>query len=404
MTEIVFKTSAEKTQKMLKQLFLANLQRSESGKKSNAIEIIGQPGIGKTYMMQSLAHECGMDFVSLPIAQFADQGDLMGMPMGAVEMEKDGERRYFPEVALSVAASDGWKITTGKAKTIFGSPEWMSSKPMVLLLDDWTRANQQLLQACMQLIQDGRYGSWELPKGSTVVLTSNPEQDGNNMYDVSSIDAAVQSRMYRIQMDFDVQVWAAWAERAEVPEPAINFMLKSWDDIKSKCKDATINARTMTMFFDTLENISGDYASVENISYVNDWGSASVGPQVTQMFIAFIREKLHELPTGKELYEMDEEKLCKKLSDLNCSSPAISNVLCTRLINYTMKRMDDKAWNAKKDIPRLQMLLTKDGVFHKDNQYFAASSLYKSNYKAKLMGVFTGPLGIKLAKDLITIK
>jgi hypothetical protein len=46
-------------------------------------------------------------------------------------------------------------------------PEWivgLDDKPGILILDDYSRADQRFIQACMTLIETQKYMSWSLPK------------------------------------------------------------------------------------------------------------------------------------------------------------------------------------------------------------------------------------------------
>jgi hypothetical protein len=66
-----------------------------------------------------------------------------------------------------------------------------------------------MVNACMTLIDEQRYNSWALPKGSTIILSTNPD---NGDFMVQSEDKAHETRRLKMQMKADVDIWAHWAE------------------------------------------------------------------------------------------------------------------------------------------------------------------------------------------------
>ena len=61
---------------------------------------------------------------------------------------------------------------TGLKRTSYAPPEWISGKSNggILLLDDYTRGSQIMMQACMDLIYTQEYYSWKLPQDWHIVL------------------------------------------------------------------------------------------------------------------------------------------------------------------------------------------------------------------------------------------
>src|SRR5690606_24226113 len=144
-------------------------------------------------------------------------------------------------------------------------------KPMILLLDDYNRASLQLAQAIMELIETGGYISWNLPKGSTVILTSNPEDED---YIVTSTDEAQKTRYMTYKMKFSIKEWVDnFAEKLQLPSICINFVLQhpeifefaekieneKVDDDENTSNELTFskktNIRIWTKFFLLLKNV-----------------------------------------------------------------------------------------------------------------------------------------------------
>ena len=65
----------------------------------------------------------------------------------------------------------------------------------------------------MSLIDRQSYVSWKLPKGWTIILSTNPD-DGN--YQVTSLDVAQATRFSTINLKFDIECWMRYAEELGV--------------------------------------------------------------------------------------------------------------------------------------------------------------------------------------------
>ena len=79
---------------------------------------------------------------------------------------------------------------TGKNRMAYAKPAWVpdyNENGTIVVLDDYGRATAQLMHACMELILTQGYVSWKLPKKTSIILTSNPD---NGQYNVSSMDPA----------------------------------------------------------------------------------------------------------------------------------------------------------------------------------------------------------------------
>jgi len=266
--------------------------------------------------------------------------------------------------------------STSKNRTTNCPPEWLVGKGEngILLLDDYSRANSRFMQATMELINEQTYGTWSLPKGWTIILTTNPD-DGN--YHVTALDDAQKSRFVSVEMKFDKECWAEWAEASGVDGRSINFVLKHPEFLEDeKKKNATINPRSMTTFFNSISHF-GDFSS--KLDYVQMLGEGSVGPEVTTTFVLFINNKLDKLISPEEILTKDEDFIKREMKSFlgegeNYRSD-IASILTTRLINYTVlysrnNRIDDKIIN------RITMLLTTE-LFSDDLKYILLRGLFK---------------------------
>lgn len=69
------------------------------------------------------------------------------------------------------------------------------------------------MNSIMEIINTCSYISWNLPKYTSVVLSSNPD-DGT--YSVVSLDDAQKNRFLNFNLRMDINEWAQWAENNEI--------------------------------------------------------------------------------------------------------------------------------------------------------------------------------------------
>lgn len=302
-----------------------------------------------------------------------------------------GQCIWIDEHALQEYTSQGFKFT-GNKRMSYCPPEWVANidptLPGILCLDDYTRADQRFMQACMTLIETQKYISWELPKGWTIILTTNPD-DGE--YLVTSMDVAQKTRFITVDVKFDEKVWAQWAETEGIDGRCINFLL-----LHPEMVNKDVNPRSITTFFNSIYSVTDFNKSLPLIQMI---GEGSVGPEFTTMFTTFIHNKLDKLVTPKEiLLSPNNEEIFNKLEEcvgLHSSYRAdIASVLATRLINFTLLYAEDKPITDKIN-DRLIELTTESKVFTDDLKYHFSKKLLNGN-KQKFQKLISNPDVMKI--------
>jgi len=373
---------------LLKHVINNNKFLQEQGKTPLAICVEGEAGIGKTSSIEQLASELNMQFVKLNLAQIEEISDLIGFPIRQFQLCKEEECLWIDEPAVQEFQHQGYKFT-GNKRMAYCAPEWIAGKGEngILILDDFTRADQRFLQACMELIDRQSYISWKLPKGWTIILSTNPD-DGN--YQVTSMDDAQTTRFSTINLKFDIDCWAKYAEQAGVDGRCINFLLMTPELVKGKC-----NPRAITNFFGSISSLQNFEKSLPIISMM---GQGSVGPEFSSMFTTFINNKLdkiigpHEVLTNKS-WDNVKSQLLDCIGKDNTYRADIASVLCTRLINYTVHYSKDNAIDDN-IIKRVTELGTSD-IFAMDLKYMLVKGIYNGN-KTKFSRLILNPEIIKI--------
>lgn len=356
-----------------------------------SINIEGTAGVGKTSSVIALMDEKGIPIIRKNLAELDDLSDLVGYPYkeheiinGASEIEWVSEKLLPQKMAL------GYKVT-GEKRMGHAAPEWIHGheSPVCLLLDDYTRASERFIQACMTLIETQRYNNWELPKGSLIVLTTNPD---NGNYSVASMDNAQKTRMININFKFDIEVWAAWAEKKKIDSRCINFLM-----LNPELVTEDVNARSITMFFNSISSIP-DFE--KKLSLIQLLGEGCVGPEFATMFTIFIKNKLDKLISPKDIlfhenenYIFNELRGC--LDTKGDYRSDIASTLVHRIINYGLVHAEDHAVDQKM-IDRLIRLSTEPQVFTDDLKYVIVKKMLNGN-KTKFGKIMTHPEVLKMS-------
>ncbi len=382
------------------------LQNNNKGPVS--VEVVGESGIGKTSTIVELARENNLNFVKLNLAQIEELGDLVGFPIRQFQMYKEkvvGNKQdesvamvtaaqraagsslanlntsitkkvgaWVDELAVQEYLKNGYKMT-GKNRMSYCAPEWIADKKEggILLLDDWNRADTRFIQAVMELIDRQTYISWALPKDWHIILTANPD---NGDYMVNSIDSAQKTRYVTANLKFDVNVWAQWAEGANIDTRCINFLL-----LHPELVTQETNARSITTFFNSISSFE---SFEDNLAMIQMIGEGSVGDTFASMFTTFINNKLDKLVTPKDLlthdneqYILNELRSCVGKDDTYRAD--IASTLATRLGNFSVVYSKENTIT-QKITDRLKALCTMD-YFTNDLKYLIVRTIFNGNKK-----------------------
>ena len=325
-----------------------NRQLHEKGLTPIAIGLEGEAGIGKTAVVEEVANSRGMTFCKLSLSMLEEVGDLTGFPMKEILLRwktKDGETKtkWWPESLLSKIPA-GVSVTS-QTRMGYAPPSWLprenNENGCILLLDDYTRATPLFMQATMELINTASYISWSLPKNTTIVLTTNPD---DSEYSVSQLDNAQKTRFVNFNLKLNVNDWASWAEFNSIDSRCINFELLYGEEIFKKHNGVqTINPRAYTTFCKAISGIKDwnddkSLALILNISkgcFLNDKDNV-----VGTLFTTFIAQKLDKLVKPEDMlkqkWETVEPKIHDCVYDGERMKTEIASILAIRLLNYIM--------------------------------------------------------------------
>ena len=350
------------------------------GKVPVAINIEGDAGLGKTSAIMQLGKEMNMQVVKLNLSQLEELGDLVGFPVKEFEIQnQEGKTMWINEAQIDAAVKKGYKVS-GKRMS-HAAPEWIQGKGEggFLILDDYTRADHRFMQATMEILDRQEYVSWKLPKNWHVILTTNPD---NGDYNVTSLDIAQKTRFVSVGLKYDKDVWAKWAETANIDGRCINFML-----MHPELVTQSVNPRAVTTFFNAISSFKNFNQKLPMIQMI---GEGSVGVDFAAMFTMFINNQLDKIIAPEDILTKDEQYVMNSLTSAVGKDDEfradISSVIATRLVNYSLVHAETKQVSDQM-INRLIKIMTDCNAFTDDLRYYMVKEIVNGNKVkfAKLM-------------------
>jgi len=366
-----------------------NQHIQSEGKVPVAINIEGDAGLGKTSAILQLGKELNMEVVKLNLSQIEELGDLVGFPVKEFLVKnQEGKQRWITEAQVPAAMKAGY--TVADKRMSHAAPEWIQGKGEggFLILDDYTRADHRFMQATMEILDRQEYVSWKLPKNWHVILTTNPD---NGDYNVTSLDVAQKTRFISVEMKYDVNVWAKWAEKASIDGRCINFMLMHPELVTQR-----VNPRSITTFFNGISSIP---KFEDELPLVQMIGEGSVGTDFSSMFTMFINNKLDKMISPEDLLTKDEAyvkgALLGSVGEGDDFRADLASVIATRVINYALT-VAEKGSVPKAMIDRLAKVTTEFEGFTNDLRYYMVKEIVNGN-KVKFSALMADTAVVKMA-------
>ena len=375
-----------------------NLHLEEEGMTPIAISLEATAGIGKTSILENIARERGMQCTKISLHEMEEAGDLIGFPIMEFECQIMQRYKEGDEVKVRVLPKTVWVNKkqldegpgvnmkykqTGKTRMSYAKPAWVpeyNENGNMVILDDYVRANPQLLQACMELILTQRYTSWSLPKKTTICLTNNPDDGTNN---VNSLDEAQRTRFMNYEVEWDLDDWMKWAE-GKIDGRCINFVASYSGELFNADDEGNriCNPRSFVMFANMIGGIK-DWDKPENLAFISTISKGCFkdeGGRFSKMFTSFIRNKMHLIIQPKDMllgaWDRIQGILESTLYDTNGQyRPELASLLERRFSNYVLSWLgsSDKTPIAKVKDRIIDFLNNqdKDGkmLFNKDLFY-----------------------------------
>ena len=180
-----------------------------SGPAQRPLFLLGAPGIGKTAVVDQVAHELGIGVVSYSMTHHTRQSAL-GLPF--IVHKSYGEEEFdVSEYTMSeiIASIYDYAAETGHDRGI-------------LFLDEINCVSETLYPSMLQFLQFKTFGRHRVPRGWIVVCAGNPPEYNKSVHD---FDVVTLDRMRKIVVEPDLNAWLDYA-RATGVHPAVTSYLE----------------------------------------------------------------------------------------------------------------------------------------------------------------------------------
>lgn len=324
----------------------------------------GTHGIGKTESTTALVKsmiaksEIDCNFVTINTSEIADD-DFCGYPMLQVELCKPttNECLWIEVRAAEMMMKAGYS-PTGNYRAYDAVPSWVSNldnnKITVLFLDDFGRCTKKILAATMELINKGTYGNWSLKKGSTIVLSTNPDDDEFESYQVTLSDNAQKTRYTKIKVAFNFN---NWMEDFAIPYfdgilkdkrvvPFLNKYKELMTAVRTDSSNkATITAREITKFFNAAAAYP-DWSNDSTLVHIKAL-SSNLGSEFFNLFVPFAKSMEADLKSIEEMNNLSDKEFDEYIEKTTKGRHDIGVLIIQRYLswikNNTFDPIMDKA-------------------------------------------------------------
>lgn len=176
----------------------------------------GAPGIGKTELVEQVAKELSLGFVSFSLVHHT-RNSLLGLPV--IETLKNGDK-YTTYTMSEIIAKVQEKTEEGYTEG-------------VLLLDEFPCMSETIMPVMLAFLQTKNIGEHRLPEGWVIVLCGNPPKFNKT---ARRFDSAVLDRLRKIETEFDANCFIEYGKCIGL-EPVVLSYLELHPEHAYRCQE-----------------------------------------------------------------------------------------------------------------------------------------------------------------------
>ena len=164
-------------------------------KKQRPVFIWGPPGIGKSDIVKQIGNEQEREVIDVRLSLW-EPTDIKGIP-------------YYNSNSNTMTWAPPAELPTDPESTA------------ILFLDELNSAAPATQAAAFQLVLNRRVGTYQLPKGVSIVAAGNREGDKGVTY---RMPAPLANRFLHIELRCDFEDWHQWAVTNRVHEQVVGYL------------------------------------------------------------------------------------------------------------------------------------------------------------------------------------
>ena len=172
------------------------------------ILLIGAPGIGKTAIMEQIAHDLDIGLVAYSITHHTRQSAL-GLPFIVDKTFGSVDTKITEYTMSEIIAAVYEQIE--QTKNPFG----------LLFIDEINCASETLAPTMLQFLQNKMFGTHRVPQGWIIVGAGNPPEYNKS---VKEFDIVTLDRVKTIDIEPDYKVWKEYAYSRQMHTAIISFI------------------------------------------------------------------------------------------------------------------------------------------------------------------------------------
>lgn len=172
----------------------------------NTVFLAGEPGIGKTSIVKTLANNASSQCFIVQVNQLADKADLTGARLVPTPDNKSFEQKFFAHHKVREAVA----YANANPKS-----------PVYLLLDEINRSTPDVTSGALSISTERELGNQKLPKNIRIIVT------GNTKGNVVALDDASLSRFVIYDVEPDAPTLVAYLDSRNSGARPLNPFVKA---------------------------------------------------------------------------------------------------------------------------------------------------------------------------------
>lgn len=211
----------------------------------------------------------------------------------------------------------------------------------ILFFDEMNQADQSVLRAVFQLINERRIGDYYLPDGYSIVACMNPDDEN---YGTGSPSPALRRRLSWMEVLFDAMAFLDYATKNDWDETLVNFLRRNREMILNESALRNNKIFACPASWEKVNKLVKGLRSNDRVSALLPIGSGLVGKAFFVKFMKFFEKHgskinpvdvMDKYATSKKLQEQVKRQLDKGATDVIAE---VCSALVTFMLQFDFKQ------------------------------------------------------------------